>query len=781
MSSVNVGVDADVGAGMRTGISKYFLSFTAVGFVLPLYLLLLSGFPFFDAVKVVSVVLLQIAAGASIWLNIMNPRSVAAVESVGMGLALGSIFGVVGHQLFLSTPIRSYGWLLPVVVALVVHFFSRKNQITRESFADSELSSLLFVVLAVVVILTQWWWLLPLALPTGLALYMLSATGQRKLAGQVRTVWVVTAVLFIAATFVMLYLRQLNLDWWIRSWDLQFHESRSYSVAKFGPSENISIAGNPLAYHWLGLAWLGSISIVCDLAPWLSVTQVGPIYVTVVIGSLIWTLAKKLSGTSSASYILLFSFAFGLPAFSASNPPNMVSLVWLFATIISVTNFFEKRENKFFTAVILFSLSAFASKISTGFTILFGFILSDLYLQLRERRKDLGSLIRTVSLGSISLVIFIFLINPSNSRQSAALDWALTRPSEFFGVEIERRWPIQLIGLVGFLTNLLLMSFLPVTNFIFNKNKTPTQTFMVFGFASVLIPSFAFRENFSYFVLSAQTLIVIATAVLISAPSFLAKLKQVAVLSLTLAMFFAIFLTYLYQWIIKVDWSSLFDPRGGVSPIRVLVTSFYFLLVFFLARILTGQKKIAEVDRSPIFQATLVSILLLVGTVAYSASSHLKSLPSRAASRDLQNEIIGADDTVNASAWVMKNSASDDVFATNRFCIKELDGVRSTCAFPKFFGVSAATRRRLLIEGPSYSVGDVRENWDLYPVWAKERLDLSRGFADNPNAETTAKLREYGVDWFYLFKENTTNRNWEPYGTVKYENTEVAIIKLNDE
>ena len=348
MSSVNVGVD--VSNGMRAGLSKYFLSFTAVGFVLPLYLLLLSGFPFFDAVKVVSVVVIQIAAGASIWLNIMHPRSVAAVESVGMGLALGSIFGVVGHQLFLFTPIRSYGWLLPVVVALVVHFFSRKNQITRESFADSELSSLFFVVLAVVVILTQWWWLLPLALPTGLALYLLSDTGQRKLASQGRTLWVLIALLFIAATFTMLYLRQLNLDWWIRSWDLQFHESRSYSIAKFGPNDNISIVGKPLAYHWFGLAWLGSISIVCDLAPWLSTTQVGPIYVTVVIGSLIWTLAKKLSGTSASSYILLFSFAFGLPALTLSNPPYMVSVIWLLATIVSVAYFLEKREFKLFIA-----------------------------------------------------------------------------------------------------------------------------------------------------------------------------------------------------------------------------------------------------------------------------------------------------------------------------------------------------------------------------------------------------------------------------------------------
>ena len=86
----------------------------------------------------------------------------------------------------------------------------------------------------------------------------------------------------------------------------------------------------------------------------------------------------------------------------------------------------------------------------------------------------------------------------------------------------------------------------------------------------------------------------------------------------------------------------------------------------------------------------------------------------------------------------------------------------------------------MFIEAPYY-IGFKDPISREYPVWATERLDLSRGFADNPNAEITAKLREYGVDWFYLFKENTANRNWEPYGTVMYENTEVAIIKLNDE
>jgi len=778
MSSVNLSVG--INAGMRAGLSKYFLSFTAVGFVLPLYLLLLSGFPFFDAVKVVSVVLIQIAAGASIWLNIMNPRSVAAVESVGMGLALGSIFGVVGHQLFLSTPIHSYGWLLPVVVALVVHFFSRKNQITRESFADSELSSLFFVVLAVVVILTQWWWLLPLALPTGLALYMLSATGQRKLAGQVRTVWVVAAVLLIAATFMMLYLRQLNLDWWIRSWDLQFHESRSYSVAKFGPNENISIVGNPLAYHWLGLAWLGSISIVCDLAPWLSVTQVGPIYVTVVIGSLIWTLAKKLSGTASASYILLFSFAFGLPAFSASNPPNMVSLIWLFAAIIAVELFFNNRQNRFFFAFTVFSIAAFSTKISSGFSLLFGFVLTDFYLQFNQQRKVLKPLIRALALGVGSILVFTFIIGGLTRSTVDFVNWGFKRPSQFFGVEIDRALPIQILGFLGYILGLLPASLLLLSHFVLSKSKRPVEVFLTFGFLSIIIPSFAFEDNLQYFFLSAETLAILGSAILLSTTDVHAKLGKISRYEVCSFSLLAFVFTFIYQSFLNIDWSSHFNLRGGLTPINVLITSSYLVFSFLIVKLIQTTKQFST-DRRNFFLISLLFLFLLVGAITYSASSHLKSLPSRAASRDLQNEIIGSDDTISASAWVMKNSASNDIFATNRFCIKELDGVRAICAFPKFFGVSAATRRKLLIEGGSYSAEDVRENWDLYPAWAKERLDLSRGFANKPNAEITAKLREYGVDWFYLFKENTTNRNWEPYGTVMYENTEVAIIKLNDE
>ena len=222
------------------------LGFSIVGFALPLYLLLLSGFPTVDALKVCAMIFVQIVSGALIWAQVMHPRQVDIVEGVGMGLALGSILAVIGHQLFLPTSLKDFGWLLPVVVAAITSVAWRSTKGSHKNFVLEDVSGLFFVAFAVVLILKQWWWLLPLALPTGVALYLLSNSGGDKLRNVLKPTWLFVAVSFVAATVLMVYLRQLNLDWWIRSWDLQFFESRSYSIAKFGRNENISLVGYPI-------------------------------------------------------------------------------------------------------------------------------------------------------------------------------------------------------------------------------------------------------------------------------------------------------------------------------------------------------------------------------------------------------------------------------------------------------------------------------------------------------------------------------------------------------
>ena len=775
MSSVNVGVD--VTNGMRSGLSKYFLSFTAVGFVLPLYLLLLSGFPFFDAVKVVSVVVIQIAAGASIWLNIMRPRSVAAVESVGMGLALGSIFGVVGHQLFLSTPIRPYGWLLPVVVALVVHFFSRKSQITRESFAASELSSLFFVVLSVVVILTRWWWLLPLALPTGMALYLLSVTGQRKLASQGRTLWVLIALLFIAATFTMLYLRQLNLDWWIRSYDLQFNESRSFSIATYGSRENISLIGYPINYHWFGLAWLGSLTDVCDLAPWLSVAQVAPVYVSIGIGGLILAICNINSSRSVTKYFVLTSFAFASGSFSPANPPNIVSLIWVFAAIAVVSEFFKQQKVQTFFAFLAIAIAAFSSKVSAGYVLLTAFVLTDLWMQRQSIKGILSASIRGFLLLLSTIFAFYFVIGGPNRTGLNFLKLGYKWTGEIFGVENGRGPEIYILGSFGLLLSLMPLFFGLFLSLKTTGAKNPLSLFFALGLLSLLLPSFVMRENLSYFILTAKVLVSTGCAMTLTNFTEVQGIKTLSAKVKFLFLFSALVVGVISHRAFNFDWAELATTRGGSTPIKVMVLLITYIVSWAAVRKVTYFRAHRSISQSRQTSLFLFAFFILLSVIGSSVFNHVQSLPNRAKVSNSEILFTGSKQIQESSNWLNINTQKNEVLATNKFCLEESF---NECVDPRYFGVSTTARMRLLIEGPFYVVGYGGDDETLYPAWAKERLDLSRGFADKPNAEITAKLREYGVDWFYLFKENTTNRSWEPYGTVKYENTEVAIIQLND-
>ncbi|MFM8853893.1 MAG: hypothetical protein ACKOGL_12005, partial [Acidimicrobiaceae bacterium] len=108
----------------------------------------------------------------------------------GMGLALGSILAVIGHQLFLPTSLSDYGWLLPVVVAAITSITWRSTKGSHKNFVLEDVSGLFFVAFAVVLILKQWWWLLPLALPTGITLYLLSNSGRNKLRNILKPAWV---------------------------------------------------------------------------------------------------------------------------------------------------------------------------------------------------------------------------------------------------------------------------------------------------------------------------------------------------------------------------------------------------------------------------------------------------------------------------------------------------------------------------------------------------------------------------------------------------------------
>jgi hypothetical protein len=668
--------------------------------------------------------------------------------------------------------------LLPVVVALVVHFFSRKNQITRESFADSELSSLFFVVLAVVVILTQWWWLLPLALPTGLALYLLSATGQRKLSGRVRTVWVVTTVLFIAATLIMLYLRQLNLDWWIRSWDVTMFETKSYSIATLGSSGNLSLVGYPMNYHWFAIAWLGSLTVVCDLSPWLSIAQVSPVYSTVAIGCLILAISKRASPNWITKFAILFVFSFATSAYSPANPPNIISLVWIFAGFVIADEYFSKRQNKMFAAFGVVAISAFSGKVSAGFTLLGAFALTDLWLAIKDKSKLFGAAIRTIILATATVAAFYIVIGGPNRLGNNTIRLSFRWPGIEFGVESERS---NLIYAFGWLGSVLLLA--PITfGLLTTKNifKAPKHTliFCIFGTIAGLIPwSTVHDDGMSYFLSSSKVFSGIGTAISLSIlkdqPIFKSK-SFPKVCTFTLL---AIFAGVTTDKTLGLEWANITTNRGGPTIIRLLIVLTSLIFAVLVSSTILRIRSTKPSKRPSRQLVVSFSTFILISALSNPFLNYFQKLPENFKASEQMPGPVGTIGIETASKWLKVNSDDPNSVATNRFCV---ESGASECNDPKLFLVSATSRQQVWIEGPARTIGYGGDDETLYPAWAKERLDLSRGFADNPNAEITAKLLEYGVDWFYLFKQNTTNRNWEPYGSVKYENDEILIIKLKN-
>ena len=745
------------------------LGFSSIGFALPLYLLLLSGFPTVDGFKVCAMIFVQIVSGSIIWAHVMHPRQVDIVEGVGMGLALGSILTVIGHQLLLPTALNAFGWLLPVVVAAIVFATSQSTKGSFKNFVLEDVSGIFFVAFAIVLLLLQWWWLLPLSLPTGLAIYLLSNLGKNKIFNFVRPVWLVIAATFIAATFLAVYLRQLNLEWWIRSWDVPYFESKSYSIATFGPSENISLLGYPMNYHWFGIAWIGTVSSVLGLQSWLSIAQVAPVFSATAVACLFWTIGKRVGKSNSYPIVIALIFTFAIGPLSTANPPYIIAMIWAIAASIVAYDFFLSQKRTFFIVFSVLSIAALSGKVSAGFVVLGAFTITDLYQTFLQKKGYVRCLIRNFLLAAFSIIAFYMIIGGPNRLGNNTFKFGYKSPGYSFGVDPGRNPIIFLLGTVGSSLNFLKILMLLIVCLIYKVGNKNFSILCLGAFIAGYIPFLFVEEDaMFYFISSAMTFAGIGTALLfVSAVAMLRKEILFSKLRIFLTMLSSLMLSEFWQTLYETNWREKASFKGGPTPILVLViilsfVSYWLLMLLILQFSRKNQKQFSFKIRVITF-----SVLLIFANSLPNALSHLNKIQKQSRS-DTQVPPVGSQNIKDASSWVRQSTLSDSVFATNKF-------------YPRIYFVSSTTNRRVLIEGPHYVVGFGGDDETLYPEFAKERLDLSRGFADRPTLEIAARLKELGVDYFYLFLDMTENRNWQPFATVEYQNSEVAILKLIDQ
>jgi len=144
------------------------------------------------------------------------------------------------------------------------------------------------------------------------------------------------------------------------------------------------------------------------------------------------------------------------------------------------------------------------------------------------------------------------------------------------------------------------------------------------------------------------------------------------------------------------------------------------------------------------------------------------------------SEIISGDRKV-ALLWLRENSDQMDIVATNAMCneLTTPDGPTprfqsSDCYVRNIHvWVSALSYRRVLIEAPIF--GTIGSSMSQI---GSERYNASLNFANLKRADAYRFLREHGVSWFVIDKDNTLLRDWLPLAQIRFENNTVAVLEL---
>jgi hypothetical protein len=79
----------------------------------------------------------------------------------------------------------------------------------------------------------------------------------------------------------------------------------------------------------------------------------------------------------------------------------------------------------------------------------------------------------------------------------------------------------------------------------------------------------------------------------------------------------------------------------------------------------------------------------------------------------------------------------------------------------------------MLIEGYDYGVG----SGDL-PDWARERIEISRRFTEEPTDVDGNDLLGRGVRWVWIDRNSLSSAAWEESPEIGYRNDDVLIVRL---
>ena len=727
--------------------------------------LFVQGVSIEHSISLTAVLSVQVLTGIQAW-RLLNPESIGTTpETLGIGLAIGTVLATASDQILLRTPLMPIAWLIPSLIIAILVWRLRRTASIRTT-ANQEFQWMFIATAAVILGNEKFqdgfvYFLLALAIG-----FYFSRSKQPR--HQIYLYWI-TSVIGLACLKLFQPIPEYGTSrlrpLYTGTDDLIFSESLSNSISHFGIHDYGAAVGSPIRYHWFSLAWSGLTSRVSASAPFDVTLHVVPIVAFFGISCLLWAIVLRLTSSKAASNIaVLVLFATdSLPEqirfFFVSNTSNTLSHIYVLASMLMFLRAIETYQKRWLIIYPISIAITFLGKTPYGAVLLIATLSAAVfsYASVREHRKY------TVALALLSLfttaTTYLLFLKPNNWEQRSFK--ISLNPFHFEDISFR-----TMVTTVILIASLCIVRF-PISSIVYRMSQPQfIRSFYVFLNTGMIagLARFVFDGGSAeqYFLNSSLIFGAILTGCSVfHLTSNAAKNVQNGLLLLFCST--TLFSALLFHFVLDKSEVSQF-PLGTNLQILLSPTIAFLTVACF---ILIQRNRLAVTHN-------LIAVSVILSVIG--VSTGIYSLRAIEHDKYSFTETVASTTDLSSLDWVRSNVSDNDILATNRFlCNQDI-----ACDYDdSSFLISAVSGRRVLIEGPRFVVGG-----RPYPDWVTDRIKLSVAFANAPTDALFAELQRFNVKWFYLDTHFITSgidpltNPWGKWATVAVHNSNIFVLKL---
>ena len=740
-------------------------------------LMSLVGVPTLEAARILVVLLAQTIPGLIIWIALDSKNLSSPTLAIGAGTTIGLCFSTLAQILIGSGRIWGLGWLAPLLLAIPLLLVINKRftgELVPSTNTDTERVNnwLPVIVLASLIGLQeQWWWALPILIV--IAIYVVM-----QLRSKITRNWNCVFLLALPVAWLLsVHLRKWNLKWWVYTNDITWLTAQSFSINQWGRNENIGAVGQVFRYHWFALKWSGMTTELADAGTWTLITFVLPIVACITIALLIWGITYEQTGSRVASAFAAFMVLLIRDVVSASNPTHLFAFMPMLTIVVLVIKFTRDclipKSGIVLSGLLIFALMG--SKISTGLVLAGGLLILLLFHNYFEAKSSV--LLAISTLAATGCAYLYFYRGPTNTHS------LVFKFSDAGGRLIFGR-PVGGGKIHFFLENFLLLLYVTpylggaILLLLVSRNEKiyiSSRFLILICLAGVLLARFL--DNFG-----SESLFIHATFPILII-LFVVNLRRLSK-SIQSVLGYRIFLLTTMAALIAGFINKMATRAQDLEINMKSLIPYLFMYVVIAASLFWIYLKTkGETGRAV---ALVISLSVMLTSTMLGEQMHRRYSFTKYAATGIPNPqwtktnyITGSTDQIAVLKWLREETPSNDIVATNRFCLSP-----TSCANLKWSLVSAIGHRRMLIEAAG--------EFDTSNLWVRQRMDYSQQFVVTPSAEHAATLWNLGVRWQYIDLdfigipsgweplEVAQKRSWEPWAETVFKNDTVAVLRIKD-